>query len=59
MSPTQKDSAFWATNDSGDLLRVDWLARTMEEGRPEFVKKMYLSDVTYRPAVGLHISPFF
>mmetsp|Transcript_23916 Transcript_23916/g.23672 ORF Transcript_23916/g.23672 Transcript_23916/m.23672 type:complete len:382 (+) Transcript_23916:371-1516(+) len=59
ISPSQKDTQFWATSDSGDLLRVDWLARAIDEGRPEYVKKIYFGDVSYRPALSLQVSPFF
>ena len=59
INPKQSDAKFWATDDSGNLLYGEWLARTMEEGRPEFVKRMYMSDVSYRPAVVMEVSPFF
>lgn len=54
----QKDSIFWATSDSGDLLSGDWVARSHDDARPEFVKKAYLSDFAFRPTVAMQVSPF-
>ena len=59
INPHQKDSMFWATNDSGDLLLGDWVARSHDDSRPEFVKKAYLSDFVFRPTVAMQVSPFF
>ena len=53
------NSMFWSTSDSGDLLHVDWVASSIDESRPEYVKKMYNSEVTFRPALDLRVSPFF
>ena len=59
ISSIQKDSLFWATSDSGDLLSGDWVARSHDDARPEFVKKAYLSDFAFRPTVAMQVSPFF
>jgi WD40 repeat protein len=59
ISPEQSDSSFWASSDSGDLLKVDWFPRSVDESRPEHVKKMYTSDVAFRPCLDCRISPFF
>ena len=55
----QKDSRFYCTSDSGELLIVDWVARTMEEAKPEHVKSVLSSESCFRPAVDLKRSPFF
>lgn len=59
LSLKQDHSLIWATNDHGDLVQVDWAARSMDDSKPESVKKMYSCDVNFRPATALDVSPFF
>ena len=59
IAPSQKDSTFWATSDSGDLLFGDWVARSHDDSRPDFVKKAYPSEFAFRPSVSMQVSPFY
>jgi dynein intermediate chain 3, axonemal len=59
INKTQKDSFFWATSDSGDLMSGDWVAKSHDDSRPDFVKKAYYSDFAFRPTVAMQVSPFF
>lgn len=58
ISSFQKDSKFWATSDSGDLLLGEWVARSHDDSRPDFVKKSYSSEFAFRPTVSMQVSPF-
>ena len=55
----QKESRFYCASDSGELMVVDWVARTMEESKPEHVKSVLASESCFRTVVELKRSPFF
>jgi len=50
---------FWASTEEGELIFGDWAARSEDDRKPEFVKRMYNTSKTYRPMVALERSPFF
>jgi WD40 repeat protein len=50
---------FWASTEEGELIYGDWSARSEDDRKPEFCKKMFSTSKTFRPSVGLQRSPFF
>merc|ERR1719174_3522676 len=50
---------FWDSTEEGELIFGDWAARSEDDRKPEFVKRMYNTSKTYRPMVALERSPFF
>merc|ERR1719331_1436662 len=45
--------------EEGELIYGDWSARSEDDRKPEFCKKMFSTSKTFRPSVGLQRSPFF
>merc|ERR1719398_647234 len=50
---------FWASTEEGELIFGDWAARSEDDRKPEYTKRMYNTSKTYRPMVALERSPFF
>merc|ERR1719281_597835 len=50
---------FWASTEEGELIYGDWSARSEDDRKPEFCKKMFTTSKTFRPMVALQRSPFF
>lgn len=55
----QLDSQFYVASDEGELMKADWIARTMDEAKPEYVKTIYSSEISYRAIVDFRRSPFY
>lgn len=58
-TPDQATPTFWSTSDEGELLQVDWSIRAQDEAKTENVRIMRDDVRSYRPCLGLQVSPFF